>query len=61
MDHCGGDDPFHLHEPWATYKCFFIEWSSSYVALRIYDKLTVKIKQFQTNDPFKQDLKIYSF
>ena len=55
------DDPFRLLEPRAGGERGFADRSFSYVAPRMYDRLPIHIKQLDSVDSFKKQLKSYLF
>ena len=55
------DDPFRLLEPRAGGERGFADRSFSYVAPRMYNRLPIHIKQLDSVDSFKKQLKSYLF
>ena len=55
------DDPYRLHEPRAIGERGFANRSFSYIAPRLYNKLPVAIKQIDSLNAFKNQLKAFLF
>ena len=55
------DDPYHLCEPRAVGESNFANCSFSYVAPRLYNKLPLSLKQIESVDTFKKQLKSFFF
>ena len=55
------DDPYHLCEPRAAGESNFTNRSFSYVAPRLYNKLPLSLKQIESMDTFKKQLKSFFF
>ena len=55
------DDPYHLCEPRAVRESNFANRSFSYVAPRLYNKLPLSLKQIESVDSFKKQLKSFFF
>ena len=55
------DDPYHLCEPRAVGESNFANRSFSYVAPRLYNKLPLSLKQIESVDTFKKQLKSFFF
>ena len=55
------DDPYHLCEPRAVGEGNFANHSFSYVAPRLYNKLPLSLKQLESVDTFKKQLKSFFF
>ena len=55
------DDPYHLHVPRTVGESNFANCSFSYVAPRLYDKLPPSLKQVESVDTFKKQLRSFFF
>ena len=55
------DDPYHLCESRAIGESNFANRSFSYVAPRLYNKLPLSLKQIESMDSFKKQLKTFFF
>ena len=55
------EDPYRLHEPRAIGERGFANWSFSYTAPRLYNRLPVSFKQIDSLDMFKSHLKAFIF
>ena len=55
------DDPYRLHEPRAIGERGFANCSFSYVAPRLYNKLSVTVKLIDSINTFKSHLKAFLF
>ena len=55
------DDPYHLCEPRAVGESNFANCFFSYVAPRLYNKLPLSLKQIESVDTFKKQLKSFFF
>ena len=55
------DDPYRLHEPRAIGERGFASCSFSYIALRLYNKLPITVKQIDSLNTFKSHLKAFLF
>ena len=55
------DNPYHLCEPRAVGESNFANRSFSYVAPKLYSKLSLSLKQIESVDTLKKQLKSSSF
>ena len=55
------DDPYHLCESRAVGESYFANRSFSHVAPRLYNKFPLSLKQIESVDTFKKQLKSFFF